>query len=288
MPKITATNSLIKERKSKLLKKYKIDIEGDIPLSLYPRVVGDFLAVKYPKKNLLKVVSSAKSALKVVQVFADIPQPRVELLDLFETSPDLCGQDCIQTLKEKLMQQMALDSALKASMRTVFKNLYTQIGGFIVNKSEALESIKNVNQILKFQELRFINYNLNPNKSSKRAQLALDLETMDPTVDYTEILSQTAFSNFFARADLYPTHPTSSLEYLKDQVLAFLASKPEDRKETLKAALLDQGIQLWSDSTFCNQYIGKQVCCELEEVVATMGLTKAMFAYSHIAWSNNR
>ena len=58
------------------------------------------------------------------------------------------------------------------------------------------------------------------------------------------------------------------------------------RRAQLSEALSKEGCTLRSDSSFCQQWIhGSVFVLDVEEVVATMMITKRLFEFSHYAWS---
>ncbi|CAM9466567.1 unnamed protein product, partial [Chrysoparadoxa australica] len=59
----------------------------------------------------------------------------------------------------------------------------------------------------------------------------------------------------------------------------------KSRREILKAALDERGLDLRSDSQFCNAFIHGHEDVDLEEIVGIMDLTGQLFDVSHVAWS---
>ncbi|ORY46379.1 hypothetical protein BCR33DRAFT_715482 [Rhizoclosmatium globosum] len=61
--------------------------------------------------------------------------------------------------------------------------------------------------------------------------------------------------------------------------------KDDELREVLEATLEEHGLELREDSIFCQEFLNHEICCNLEEVVAVMLVTNALFRYSHVAWS---
>ena len=110
------------------------------------------------------------------------------------------------------------------------------------------------------------------------------------------VISKKCYSKLLGRISKYPSHFQSSSvkEQLVHEIsqhenqMAFIGQNRDGRSAALRAALSQHGCQLRSDSSFCQQYISGGCFCSMEEVVAVMKLTKALFNYSHKAWSNCR
>ena len=280
MGKLAASGSLVKERKQKLLKR-KINLVA-IHENLISFVVQDVLTVKYPKKKLLKVVLSALVALKVQAIFPE--NPRVEMVQLFEQE-QFERIENLTELRSRQLDRIATRAGFRKNLKTVLSTLFYEIGQFIPQEHRVC-SLQAVNEAIPFLERRVLHYHLASSKGLKE-RVAFELESDDPSTDYTDLLSNSALSNLFRRASAYPTHPSFTKENIKAMIISWKASTPKSRRQDLLVALQAHDIQYRQDSSFCNQYIEKNVCCELEEVVATMGLTKALFSHSHVIWSNS-
>mmetsp|Transcript_9673 Transcript_9673/g.11925 ORF Transcript_9673/g.11925 Transcript_9673/m.11925 type:complete len:402 (-) Transcript_9673:367-1572(-) len=93
-------------------------------------------------------------------------------------------------------------------------------------------------------------------------------------------LIQHALRNDSGRGGLTREETLSNLYKLVTQ-------SSEQRRNDLRNALRSRGCSLRSDSSFCNSYISGTTIASLDEVVATMRITKHLFGISHIAWSNH-
>mmetsp|Transcript_24201 Transcript_24201/g.78049 ORF Transcript_24201/g.78049 Transcript_24201/m.78049 type:complete len:678 (+) Transcript_24201:69-2102(+) len=76
-----------------------------------------------------------------------------------------------------------------------------------------------------------------------------------------------------------------------DETVATLRSLVRDDADTrrgrLRRALQERGVTLRSDSSFCTSFVAGTTDASLDEVVATMRVTKDLFALGHRYWSTN-
>jgi hypothetical protein len=62
----------------------------------------------------------------------------------------------------------------------------------------------------------------------------------------------------------------------------------ERRFEALRVKLVKNGCELRGDSRFCREYVNLETTASIEEIVATLIISKALFSYSHAVWSDMR
>ena len=89
------------------------------------------------------------------------------------------------------------------------------------------------------------------------------------------------------RMKQYPYHPVFGVRGMTAQLHRMAAEpKQKRRRRLLAAALSKHGLALRPDSKFCAAFIGRSTLASCGEVVATMRLSRWLFRYGHVVWSN--
>ena len=88
------------------------------------------------------------------------------------------------------------------------------------------------------------------------------------------------------RMKQYPYHPVFGVRGMTAQLHRMAAEPKQKRRRSLLAALSKHGLALRPDSKFCAAFIGRSTLASCGEVVATMRLSRWLFRYGHVVWSN--
>ncbi|KAI8827964.1 hypothetical protein BJ741DRAFT_443189 [Chytriomyces cf. hyalinus JEL632] len=82
---------------------------------------------------------------------------------------------------------------------------------------------------------------------------------------------------------------STSPRWVNPFIIALTANKPSRQRQKELCTLLEaHGCELRKDSRFCTRYIIGAVVCEVEEVVAVMKLTRALFMRGYQVWKRHR
>jgi hypothetical protein len=262
----------LKKRKTSL-KRRQVDLNVLHP-DVMSAVVGDFLDFKYPKKRLLKVVTSYQAAIQMQRV---LPAPKPQLVNLIEL---LDVED--DSLKMYFVQRINAVRRVKELGKQVFFQLWTHIKDYCPNWRSDLPR---VNQVFEFAETHDIHWEFS--KKDVQAEIAYDLQVADPSMDWTTYLKKPCFHRTWSKAAAYPNHPINSKAAIIERIQEFQKTSCTSRKEQLTRVFKTNGVKMRSDSQFISSFIKGYTMCSPEEVCATLGLYSAMFEYSHVAWIRN-
>ncbi|KAJ3100963.1 hypothetical protein HDU96_010178 [Phlyctochytrium bullatum] len=272
------------------LRKRKVLLDG-LHTVLHAPVLGDFLVHKHPQKKIMKVVKSYKTALLLQQLLPQNPQPT--LLPMMEKSN-------ISTLQEAARALAGVKRTLELG-RSVFALFWQVIARLALpvdqrsrsiaswqemqNKVAMAETAKRCNEVFAFIERRHISWELSPRDF--KSEIAFEMEEEHSSdQDYFQLLASSIFNEFWSFRAKYPNHPAHQKDAVKTRIFEYLQQKSAGRlPEILKAEFARHGVAMRSDSRFIRQFSEGLVCCQPEQVVATMYLTGKLFGYSHRVWS---
>ncbi|KAJ3103305.1 hypothetical protein HDU96_009310 [Phlyctochytrium bullatum] len=272
------------------LRKRKVLLDG-VHTVLHAPVLGDFLVHKHPQKKIMKVVKSYKTALLLQQLLPQNPQPT--LLPMMEKSN-------ISTLQEAARALAGVKRTLELG-RSVFALIWQVIARLALPKDQYFQRMslwqetqnklgmpqtaKRCNDVFALIERRHISWEFLPRDF--KAEIASEMEAEHGgDQDYFQLFESSTFTEFWGFRRSYPNHPAHQKDAVKARVIEFLQQKNAGMlPEILKAEFQRYGVTMRSDSRFIRQFSEGTVCCQPEEVVATMYLTGKLFDYSHRVWS---
>lgn len=259
------------ERQTKLVKRCPTILA--LPAPLRDAVLGDFMQHKHPYKKMLTVAKSFKAALRLQAAgFVD-----GRLLSIFETNADKPLAEMHKMFKERL--------AVTDARRQVFGTLWQLVAVYLTPSD--LENWRYACDFAPKEDLQFF---LEKNDSIRRVWATLRQMPDIATINFRE---SPVYARIWAYVRAYPTYPGHSPAVLAPAIAAFARETQQMTPEVitartthLRTQLEALGLQLRQDSRFATAYIHGTQYCTVEEVAATLKMSGAMFAVSHVFWSH--
>jgi hypothetical protein len=274
------TPLLLTERQSKLFKR-GITLQPLTP-DLKAYVLADFLKLHNPCKKLLAVGHSFNVLLKAWKVFTFVP--RACHLKWLETLDGISELD--SAVVKKIVGK---EIKRRVIMRKVFSTVWPRISKYLGGSLPA--KVCKVLNVPLVENLPQTAPAANPVGSSVLESVKNRISLEHPHVNL-DLFKTSKYTELATRLKFYPTHPSHQFDQIYKLVVDDLVV-PKDlpiRKDQLIKTMktYKPPVIYRSDSRFANQYVHGETLASVDEVVAILALTRDLFAYSHVAWSNLR
>ncbi|KAJ3077528.1 hypothetical protein HDU99_001132 [Rhizoclosmatium hyalinum] len=300
------TSTEVEQRTAEVAQKTGLSIAATLSNDLKSHVFGDFLTVKNSKESLDSVCVKAKNVVEFMKVFPclRVTLERVEWLKRESVDTKAHPRQLIVAKLEATQRWQLL-------LHSVFGILWQETVVYLPSTYEfaiAFQPFTNTScEIIESYKLQQFHKLIQTCVRSAWIEQGRDRGMVPPfNLDNSE------FSALCQRFEEHPNYFTQQSHKWATTIIKFLLFKTEETsgegnnqenngnnddegdsdndkddelREVLEATLEEHGLELREDSVFCQEFLNHEICCDLEEVVAVMLVTNALFRYSHVAWS---